>query len=190
MTMPPLLCKRGRGACQMHPEAVAANHWRSIVKSLLRSVTPLPVAVAAVSFALLLGVLTLSTSNEATADEVVVHMSPTCGCCSLWVDHLRENGFTVTTREIRDVRPVKERLGLPHGLGSCHTAEVGGYVVEGHVPAADIRRMLAERPPIAGIAVPGMPMGSPGMEGAYNDPYDVVSFDHQGNTAVYASYPE
>lgn len=155
---------------------------------MTRSRPVIPAIIFVLSSALLLGVLAMSVMKEAGADAVVVYKSPTCGCCTLWIDHLRANGFDVTEHDVDDVRPIKERLGLPHGLGSCHTAEVGGYVIEGHVPAADIRRLLKERPAVAGLAVPGMPMGSPGMEGAYSEPYDVLAFGRDGKTQVYAQH--
>lgn len=128
--------------------------------------------------------------TTAGADEVTVYMSPLCGCCKKWEDHLRENGFRVRSVHVDDVQPYKSRYGVAPSLASCHTAVVGGYVVEGHVPAADIRRLLKERPAIRGLAVPGMPRGSPGMEqGQQRDPYEVLSFDGAGRLAVYASYP-
>ena len=96
--------------------------------------------------------------------QVLVHKSASCGCCGAWVDHLREAGFTVRVNETEDLNPIKERLGVPYGKGSCHTAEVGGYMVEGHVPAGDIKRLLLERPQAKGLVLPGMPIGSPGME--------------------------
>ena len=128
------------------------------------------------------------TQSEAAPPEVMVYKSPTCGCCDKWVTHLEENGFAVATEDVQNVMPIKQRYGLPSGLGSCHTAIVDGYVVEGHVPADVVKRMLRERPEIAGIAVPGMPIGSPGMEqGDRVDSYDIVTFDKQGNTTVYES---
>lgn len=125
----------------------------------------------------------------ATASPVLVYKTPTCGCCSLWVDHLRASGFDVETRDLPSLTAVKDSLGVPMQLGSCHTAVVDGYVVEGHVPAAEIARMLQERPDVRGIAVPGMPLGSPGMEvpGRPADTYDVLSFGDNG-TATYANY--
>jgi hypothetical protein len=123
----------------------------------------------------------------AAGPEVTVYKSPGCGCCGKWVDHLKAGGFSVTVHDVQNVEPLKQRLGVPRNLGSCHTATVGGYVIEGHVPAADIRRLLAEKPRVKGLAVPGMPVGSPGMEqGNAKEPYDVVSFDESGRTAVYA----
>lgn len=123
----------------------------------------------------------------AEATLATVYKSPTCGCCTKWVEHLQEHGFRVEVRDTSDVQPVKARHGLPGNLASCHTALIGGYVVEGHVPADVIRRLLRERPPVAGVAVPGMPMGSPGMEGPYKDDYDIVSFTREGATQVYES---
>ncbi len=120
----------------------------------------------------------------------MVYKTATCGCCAAWVDHLRAAGFAVEVRDVVDLAAVKDSLGLPQGLGSCHTARVGGYTVEGHVPAADIARLLAERPAgVDGIAVPGMPMGSPGMEvpGRPADPYDVLAFGSAGQS-VFASH--
>ena len=121
---------------------------------------------------------------------ITVYKSPTCGCCSKWVDHLEANGFTVKTTDMPDVTPVKQRFGLPGSLASCHTAVVDGYAIEGHVPAADVKRLLEERPDITGLAVPGMPIGSPGMEieGRPVDRYDVIAFDRRGGQEVFASH--
>ena len=105
-----------------------------------------------------------------------------------WVSHLKAAGFTVETTDVRDVTPIKIEQGVPRRVASCHTAVVDGYVVEGHVPADDIRRMLAERPDIVGIAVPGMPIGSPGMEGPGAREYSVISFDEDGKLAVYNTH--
>jgi hypothetical protein len=120
------------------------------------------------------------------ADTVVVYKTPTCGCCSDWVDHVKEHGFTVVTHDLDDLSAVKQELGVPPGRISCHTASVRGYTVEGHVPADLIQKMLAERPRFRGLAVPGMPVGSPGMEGPWKQEYDVLSFDERGNVSVYA----
>ena len=117
---------------------------------------------------------------------VQVYKSPTCGCCSKWVDHLRDAGFRVEARNVRDVNAYKLEYGLPIELASCHTAIVDGYVVEGHVPADDVIRMLRERPDIKGIAVPGMPLGSPGMESPNPERYETLAFDAAGNTSVFA----
>ena len=129
----------------------------------------------------------LSTSALPVVD---VYKSPTCGCCSKWVDHLREEGFEVRTTDTGDVADFKASHGVPQQVESCHTALVAGYVVEGHVPASDIQRLLRERPAISGVAVPGMPIGSPGMEvsGTKAQPYDVIAFDKSGRTDVFASH--
>src|SRR5262245_55382030 len=111
---------------------------------------------------------------------VTVHRDPSCDCCSAWIEHLQQAGFAAKVVETRDVDAVKRRLGVPAELASCHTAEVQGYVVEGHVPAPAIRRLLAERPQAVGLAVPGMPIGSPGMEGGAPETYEVVLFGPQG----------
>jgi hypothetical protein len=118
---------------------------------------------------------------------VTVYKSPTCGCCGKWVEHMRANGFEVTVNDMPDVAPVKDKQGVPTALRSCHTAIVGGYAIEGHVPADLIKKLLQEKPKAAGLAVPGMPMGSPGMEGGSKDTYNVVLFDHAGKTSVYAT---
>lgn len=135
--------------------------------------------------------LAVSTALSALAagEEVTMFKDPNCGCCGKWADHMRANGFQVKEIATREMGAVKRQAGVPQALGSCHTARVGGYIVEGHVPAADVKRMLAEKPAIAGLSAPGMPMGSPGMEGPYPaDRYDVVSFDKAGNTTVFASH--
>ena len=116
----------------------------------------------------------------------LVYKTPTCGCCNLWVDHLREAGFEVDARNLNDIIPVKIDAGVPPRMSSCHTALIDGYVVEGHIPAEHVKRLLEERPDIVGIAVPGMPIGSPGMEGLGARPYQVLSWDRQGNVEVYA----
>lgn len=118
---------------------------------------------------------------------ITVYKSPTCGCCAKWVDHLEENGFEVESIDTPDVNVTKVQYGVPGELSSCHTAIVDGYVVEGHVPADVIKKMLADKPEIVGIAVPGMPMGSPGMEGSRVDHYDVIAFQEDGARSVFAS---
>lgn len=120
--------------------------------------------------------------------KMVVYKTPTCGCCRAWVDHVQAAGFQVEVHDMPDVTPVKNEHGLPQHLASCHTAIVDGYVIEGHVPADVIRRLLSERPQVAGIAVPGMPAGSPGMEmGDRKDPYDVIAFARDGKVSVFES---
>ncbi len=120
----------------------------------------------------------------------LVHKSPTCGCCGLWVDHLKEAGFQVEVRDAEDITPVKQRLGVPYEKGSCHTAEIGGYFVEGHVPAADIKRLLAEKPNAKGLVLPGMPMGSPGMEAPDGkaQPYTVELVGRDGTTSPFSAH--
>ncbi len=118
--------------------------------------------------------------------QMTVYKSPTCGCCSKWVEHMKANGFNVTALDVEDIEVPKRTYNVPSSLASCHTGIVGGYVVEGHVPADVVSRMLREKPAIAGIAAPGMPVGSPGMEvPGHKDAYDIVSFDKAGKTAVY-----
>jgi len=131
----------------------------------------------------------LGTGAGAQAPTAVsVFKSATCGCCAKWVEHLRANGFTPTATNVDDLDAVKVKYHVPQAVQTCHTAVVGGYVIEGHVPASDIKRLLKERPAISGLAVGGMPAGSPGMEGGATRRYDVLSFDKQGNTSVYASH--
>lgn len=119
---------------------------------------------------------------------VTVWKSPTCGCCGSWVEHMRAAGFEVTTKNVEDMQSVKQQLGMPETLQSCHTALVGGYLIEGHVPAEDVKRLIAEKRAVKGLAVPGMPSGSPGMEDGYKDPYSVLSFDGAGKTEVFSDY--
>lgn len=121
------------------------------------------------------------------AAHMVVHKSPTCGCCGLWVEHMQQAGFSVEVIETDDLAPIKERLGVPYGKGSCHTAEVDGYVIEGHVPAEDIRRLLAERPKARGLVLPGMPLGSPGMEvpDGRVQPYTVELVAEDGSSSAF-----
>lgn len=130
---------------------------------------------------------TLAAAIAATP-TIKVYKSPTCGCCALWVDHMREAGFELDVEDTDDMIDIKVDAGLPLQLQSCHTALVDGYVFEGHIPAEVIARFLAEKPSASGLAVPGMPIGSPGMEfGDRVDPYDVLQFDAAGNTSVYES---
>jgi len=143
-----------------------------------------PAAVAAPASA-----VTAAAASPATATPtLVVYKTPTCGCCKGWVKSMEAAGFKVEVHDLADLAPIKHAAGVPDELQACHTARIGGYVVEGHVPPEDIRRLLAERPDIAGIATPGMPMGSPGMEGAYKDRYDVMTFGGNGRSTVFASH--
>lgn len=124
------------------------------------------------------------------ATSIKVYKTPTCGCCGLWIEHLEQAGFTVEATNFNDLKPHKARLGVPATLESCHTAEVGGYFVEGHVPAQDVKRLLEQRPDVRGIAVPGMPLGSPGMEVASGrkDRYQVILVARDGSTSVFAEH--
>ncbi len=120
------------------------------------------------------------SSVSAQASTILVHKDPNCGCCAGWVQHLKDAGFTVAVEETAQLQAVRKRLGVPGDLAACHTAEVAGYVIEGHVPAAAIRELLEKRPVAVGLAVPGMPVGSPGMEGGTPRKYDVVIFENSG----------
>jgi len=131
--------------------------------------------------------LASATGAELSLPEIVVYKQATCGCCNRWIEHLEEHGFTVQAHDVDDVAEQKAEYGVRPEHHSCHTAMVDGYVIEGHVPADVILRLLDERPDVTGLTVPGMPMGSPGMEGPYAESYDVLTFDRAGNSTVYAS---
>lgn len=123
------------------------------------------------------------------AQNIHVYKSPTCGCCKDWVKHLEDNGFEVEVTETQNLNPIKMDANLTPALASCHTAFIGDYVIEGHVPAAEIHKLIAQAPDARGLAVPGMPMGSPGMEvGNRKDHYQVLLFNRQGQTRVFAEY--
>ena len=137
------------------------------------------------------GLLSVATLGPALAadDELTMFKDPNCGCCGKWAEHMRANGFSVKEVATHEMDAVKRKAGVPPALASCHTAKIGGYIIEGHVPAADVKRMLAQKPAITGLSAPGMPLGSPGMEGSYAaERYDVVSFDSAGKSAVIASH--
>ena len=120
-------------------------------------------------------------------NDIEIWKSPTCGCCGNWVTHMRTNGFRPVIHDVEDVSPIKRQHGVPVALESCHTGIVGGYAIEGHVPADVVRALLKQRPAVLGIAVPGMPVGSPGMEmGGRRDKYDVIAFTKAGTTSVFA----
>jgi hypothetical protein len=119
---------------------------------------------------------------------VKVYKSPTCGCCDKWVEHMKANGFKVVTHEMNDVTPHKQRLGVPVGMGSCHTAEIGGYLIEGHVPAADVKRLLAEKPKAKGLVSPGMPQSAPGMDMPGKQPYEIFLVRQDGSTLSFARH--
>lgn len=122
--------------------------------------------------------------------EVEVFKSPYCGCCGAWVDHLKAAGFSVKVTPVDDITAARKRTGMPDGFGSCHTATIGGYALEGHVPAAEIKRLLVLKPAAVGLAVPGMPPSSPGMDvPSRRDPYDVLLIQKQGGHTVFARYP-
>ena len=140
-------------------------------------------------FALFLASLALLACAQAAAATIEVVKSPYCGCCSQWVEHLRAHGFTVRVSETEDLDTVARGRGVPDALRSCHTASVEGYIIEGHVPAADIDRLLRERPRATGLAVPGMPIGSPGMEqGDRRQPYATILFHRDGRRELFAQH--
>jgi hypothetical protein len=139
-------------------------------------------------YALLLISLLGASAAMAQATVVEVFKSPYCGCCGKWVEHMRQNGFEVKAHDVEDVPAVRQKLGMPDRLGSCHTAKIGGYVVEGHVPAADIQRLLKEKPKALGLSVPSMPPGSPGMESSKPIPYQTLLVQTDGSTRVFAQH--
>lgn len=171
-------------------------------RDLLRSALPVGIGLLAIpalwpsAAAAATRSASASSPNEPTGDSITgdqavamtVYKDPNCGCCAEWVKHVRKAGFTVTVRDTADMAAVKASFGVPEALHSCHTAKVGAYTIEGHVPADLIRRLLAEQPAGArGLAVPGMPVGSPGMEmGDRKDPYEIVLFDKSAKTRVFA----
>lgn len=153
----------------------------------------MPMNINTIALILLLAVAG-SGCSPSTAEPalpgVTVHKSATCGCCQLWVDRLRGAGFTVEVRNEDNLNDVKQRVGIPYGMGSCHTAEVAGYFVEGHVPIEDVQRLLRERPDAKGLTVPGMPAGSPGMEvpSGRVQPYEVLLVAKDGSTSVWSRH--
>jgi hypothetical protein len=140
------------------------------------------------SKALLAGALGIPLLASAAAPIIDVYKSASCGCCEEWVKHLRANGLTVNTHDVEDPSVHRQKAGIPDELGSCHTGIVRGYALEGHVPASEIKRLLAEKPKAKGLTVPGMPLGSPGMEGPRKDAYDVLLVQANGRTSVYKHY--
>ena len=140
-------------------------------------------------FQTLTGLILLATAGIANAAQLTVHKSPYCGCCAKWIEHVEKHGFTVKVIESEQMGAVKKRVGVPDRLASCHTTEVGGYFIEGHVPAADIKRLLKEKPKAAGISVPGMPMGAPGMdETGHSQPFATVLVGRDGKFSIYARH--
>lgn len=131
----------------------------------------------------------VASAEAALVSEITVFRSPTCGCCGQWIEHAKAAGFQVKDEITEDMSAIKQQYGVPQSLTSCHTTVVGDYVIEGHIPAEDVQRLLSEKPDVAGIAVPGMLIGSPGMEsGDYTEPYTVFSFTESGETAVFAEH--
>lgn len=137
---------------------------------------------------LFLGGALLSMGAFADEPKITVYKSPTCGCCTKWVSHLQENGFDVETVDLNDLRMIKSMSGIKPEQASCHTARVDDYVIEGHVPADDIKHLLAERPEARGLTVPGMPKGSPGMEHPQPEHYQVLLLDKDGSSKVFAEH--
>jgi hypothetical protein len=144
--------------------------------------------VLATGLAVAAGLYAATASQPAAGAEVAVYKSPWCGCCEQWIGHMRSQGHKVAVQDMEDLDAIKKMAGVPEDLQSCHTAFVDGYVLEGHVPAADLARLLAERPEARGLAVPGMPGGSPGMEGAEAEPYDVILFLTGGGRQVFSRH--
>lgn len=140
------------------------------------------------SLLLAVAVLGSGAALAQSAAQIEVFKSPYCGCCKKWVEHLQQNGFQVSTRDLHDVPAARKKLGMPDQFGSCHTSLVGGYVVEGHVPASDIKRLLKEKPKALGLAVPSMPPGSPGMESATPVPYQTLLVQADGTSKVFAQH--
>lgn len=141
--------------------------------------------------AILLATLTLGTAGASLAQTAVtvdLYKSPYCGCCGKWAEHVTKAGFTVKIHEVDDVPGTRKKLGMPEKLGSCHTAKVGNYLLEGHVPAEDIRRLLKEKPKALGLAVPGMPAGSPGMDIPNSPAYETLLVQNDGSTRVFAKH--
>lgn len=172
-------CARAPGASGDEP-AAASGVRTEVVEQPAKPVSGTAGSVAA------------SPSSVAMQElpTVVVHKSASCGCCGFWVDHMRAAGFKVDVRNTEDLNPIKASVGVPAGMASCHTAQVGDYFVEGHVPAADIKRLLVEQPDAKGLVLPGMPMGSPGMEvpDGRAQPYTVELVRPDGTTTAFAEH--
>lgn len=138
--------------------------------------------------AILAGALGVHLVASAALPVIEVYKNPSCGCCTGWVKHLEQNGFTVKVHEVANTSDYRAKFGIPDALGSCHTATVQGYAIEGHVPASEIKRLLAENRKVKGLAVPSMPLGAPGMEGNRSDPYDVLLVKTDGSYSTYRHY--
>ena len=143
---------------------------------------------SSIRIAVLLSLLAPIAWAAAPLPTVTVYKSASCGCCGKWVAHMKANGFPVVTHDTDDVASHKARLGVPLTMGSCHTAEVGGHLVEGHVPAADIKGLLTEKPRAKGLVLPGMPQSAPGMDSARKIPYDVLLVGSDGRTSIYVRH--
>jgi hypothetical protein len=161
------------------------SHYRTVVNLAVTAALAIAAPVIAQQPGMMQGTQQQHRQQH-NATPILVYASPSCGCCGKWMKHLEANGFLVSKELVSDVTPIKQKFSVPQDLRSCHTAIVDGYVIEGHVPADVIRKMLDDRPAFAGLAVPGMPNGAPGMEGATKDRYDVISFTRTGETKVYA----
>ena len=145
--------------------------------------------ILCIIFYMLSGAFNAESYSAQSTPSIIVYKGATCNCCDDWIDHLEENDFIVDAQNKDNMNLAKLQLGgVPRNLQSCHTAKVGGYIVEGHVHAEQISKMLKEKPSIKGLTVPGMPIGSPGMEGYINEPYNVLAFNEDGSFTVYASY--
>ena len=154
-----------------------------------RFVRTFGLGVAAVTLVLTTGAAPVSPVDAAPKKPTItVYKDPGCGCCKSWIEHLIKHGYRVEAKDTPQMTEIKHSLGVPDGITACHTAVVNGYLIEGHVPADDIARLLKTKPKVAGLAVPGMPMGSPGMEGPRKQHYQVLSFDKTGKTKIFASY--
>jgi len=165
---------------------ISSTGWAQVPKPQPRPATqPRPAAQPAPAPQPASAALRAAANNN----RMVVYKTPTCGCCTAWINYVRNAGFTVEVHDLADLTEIKRNAGVPDQGASCHTAQIGGYFVEGHVPVEDIRRMLAERPDIRGIAAPGMPVGSPGMEaGDRRDRYEVKAVNRDGTATVWARH--
>ncbi len=163
---------------QKKPLSVAVISRKDQIKKYLLQITLL------IMFAFIVAV----ANAEQKVPQITVYKSPTCGCCSKWVKHLEENGIKVEAHNTQDMKSIKQKIGINGKHQSCHTGLIGGYYIEGHVPAQDIKRLLAEKPEAAGLSVPRMPMGSPGMEGHRKDPYSVLLIQKNGDSKIFSSY--
>lgn len=174
-------------ACSRAPQPVGMEH-----PSGDPPVVPMPASATAITTSGPIANPIPATPLTSDLPLMVVHKSETCGCCELWVEHMQEAGFDVEVRNTNDFGSIKARVGVPLGKGSCHTAEVGGYFVEGHIPADDVRRLLALAPDAKGLVVPGMPLGSPGMEipDGRTQPYTVELVGRDGTTSEFARHGE